>query len=98
MTNHDQASRSSFSLGRTLATPGCLQALEEAGESASDFLRRHQAKDWGEVCKEDRRANDDALVQGTRLLSAYRTKLGVKIWVITEADRSSTTILLPEEY
>lgn len=87
-----------FHLGQLVATPGALQALEEAGETPAHFLDRHQNADWGEVCDEDKRLNDEALVNGERLLSAYRTSKGEKIWIITEADRSSTCILLPEEY
>jgi len=87
-----------FSLGRIVATPGALEALEESGESPIDFLKRHVSGDWGEVNAEDREANEQALMHGDRLLSAYRTKLNQRLWVITEADRSTTTILLPEEY
>ena len=60
--------------------------------------RRHIVGDWGECCEEDKQANEDALAQGERLLSVYRTSKDEKIWVITEADRSSTCVLLPEEY
>jgi len=87
-----------FSLGQLVATPGALEALQQAGQSPADFLARHVRGDWGEVCDDDKRANDEALVHGARILSAYRTLRNVRIWVITEADRSSTTILLPEEY
>jgi hypothetical protein len=61
-------------------------------------LRRHARGDWGEVGVEDQRANDRAVQDGGRLLSAYSTKTNVKFWIITEADRSATTVLLPEEY
>lgn len=87
-----------FSLGRLVATPGALEALEEAGQNPTEFLGRHVKGDWGECDAEDRQANDDALVHRTRLFSVYRTRKDVKIWVITEADRSSTCILLPDEY
>ena len=87
-----------FSLGQLVATPGALRALEEAGQSPGYFLDRHMVGDWGEVDAEDQRANDEALVSGERLLSAYKTLLGVRLWCITEADRSSTCLLLPEEY
>ena len=87
-----------FCLGRLVATPGALEALQESEETALPFLRRHAQGDWGEVCKEDRRANDRALVDGDRVLSAYRTAQGTRLWVITEADRSSTCVLLPKEY
>lgn len=89
---------SKFRLGQLVATPGALRALEEAGEPPAHFLDRHLSGDWGEVCDEDKRLNDEALVNGERLLSAYRTSKGEKLWIITEADRSSTCILLPEEY
>ena len=87
-----------FALGRIVATPGALEALEESGETPLDFIKRHVAGDWGEVNAEDREANEQALMHGARLLSAYRTTLNQRLWVITEADRSATTILLPEEY
>jgi hypothetical protein len=87
-----------FPLGQTVATPGALRALQEAGQSPAEFLARHVQADWGEVCPGDKRLNDEALVQGERLLSAYRTRKGEKLWIITEADRSSTCVLLPEEY
>jgi hypothetical protein len=87
-----------FPIGQTVATPAALAALTEAGQSPSIFLHRHVSGDWGEVDAEDQQANEDALVHGARLLSAYRTSKNVCIWVITEADRSSTTILLPEDY
>lgn len=87
-----------FTLGTLVATPGALAALEESGEDALQFFCRHARCDWGEVDAGDRRANDQALVDDARILSAYRTKLGVKIWVITEADRSSSCVLLPSEY
>lgn len=87
-----------FSLGQTLATPGALEALEQSGQSSIEFLARHQSGDWGDVCPDDAVANDQALIDGDRILSSYRTSKGIKIWIITESDRSATTILLPEEY
>lgn len=87
-----------FSLGRIGATPGALRALEEAGQNLAEFLARHQRGDWGEVCPEDKEENELSFRHGLRLLSVYRTCKGVKLWVIIEADRSATTILLPEEY
>lgn len=92
------ASKPRFSLGRTVATPGALSALEVAGQAGSEFLGRHIIGDWGDVCPEDAESNEQALLHGERLLSAYRTSQGTKIWIITEADRSATTILLPDEY
>ncbi len=87
-----------FSLGQTVATPGALEALEKAGQAPSAFLRRHHHGDWGEVCEEDAAENDLSLREGFRILSAYRTACDDRLWIITEADRSATTILLPEEY
>lgn len=96
-------SQPEFSLGQIVATPGALEALEKAGQTAIEFLQRHARGDWGEVCDEDRQANDQSLIEGSRILSAYRTSLGEKLWIITEAvddsgSRSATTILLPSEY
>ena len=88
----------SFPLGRVVATPGALHALDEARQQPTVFLTRHQSGDWGELSEDDVKANDLALEQGTRLLSAYQTTKGERLWVITEADRSSTCILLPGEY
>ncbi len=87
-----------FTLGRVVATPGALAALEDSHESSVAFMRRHVTGDWGEVCEEDRQENEFSLKNGFRLLSAYRLRTGTKLWIITEADRSATTILLPEEY
>ena len=87
-----------FPLGRVLATPGAMAALAASNQSPREFLRRHAVGDWGEPSEADAEANEESLVQGDRLLSSYRTRLGARIWIITEADRSSTTLLLPEEY
>jgi hypothetical protein len=89
---------SRFPLGRVVATPGALRALEEANQNPFEFLARHQAGDWGELCEQDKRENEFSVVNGFRILSAYRTRNNTKIWVITEADRSATTLLLPDEY
>lgn len=89
---------SKFPLGRVVATPDALGALQEAGQSPAFFLDRHAIGDWGSVCEEDKQANDEALANGGRLLSAYKTLKGVRLWVITEADRSSTCVLLPTNY
>ena len=87
-----------FSLGRVVATPGALHALEEAGQEAVDFLDRHACGNWGVVPEEDWALNDEALRHRSRLLSSYRLASGDKLWIITEADRSATTLLLPDEY
>lgn len=92
------APRPLLSLGRIVATPGALKAFETSGQTPNGFLARHAKGDWGDVDAEDKQANDDALVDGSRVLSSYRLRNGVKIWIITEADRSSTCCLLPEEY
>jgi hypothetical protein len=86
-----------FDLGRLLSTPGALRKLNGLGVPAIDLIARHAAGDWGDLDEHDRKANEEALQTGARLLSAYEVG-GVKFWVITEADRSATTVLLPEEY
>lgn len=85
-------------LGSVYATPGALKALEAAGMNGAELLARHVRGDWGDVCPEDWRTNDEALLDGTRLFSVYTLVTGEKVWVITEWDRSATTLLLPEEY
>ena len=87
-----------FPLGRVVATPGALEVLENAGHTPQEFLARHAVGDWGEVNDHDRQENEYSLVHGFRLLSVYTTRLEEKFWVLTEADRSSTTFLLPHEY
>ena len=84
-------------LGWVLATPGALKLLVEAGGHPFDLLARHATGDWGELCAFDRRQNQIALREGYRVLSCYPVG-GERVWIITEADRSVTTILLPEEY
>ena len=90
--------KAKFPLGQVVAPPGALDALEDTGQSPLEFLDRHVHGDWGELSEEDRQENEFSLREGFRLLSAYRLTDGTKIWIITEADRSATTILLPEEY
>ena len=86
-----------FSLGRLVATPRALDSATPAELLA--LVRRHAAGDWGELDAEDRRANETALRIGERLLSAYSVpSSGARVWLITEADRSATTVLLPEDY
>lgn len=85
-----------FKIGNVYATPGAMEVLDK--EEGIALLFRHHCGDWGTVDAEDKQANEDALKHGARLLSAYTTKAGVKVWIITEADRSTTTILLPDEY
>ena len=85
------------SLGRVLATPGALRALSETGEDPLRLLARHASGDWGELDGHDRRENRRSLRNDWRILSSYPVGQG-KVWIITEADRSYTTILLPSEY
>src|SRR6266446_4312261 len=87
-----------FPLGQLVSTPGALQVMGRAGQSPVVFLERHRCGDWGCVCPADARLNDEALREGGRLLSSYRTLKGEVLWVITEFDRSVTTLLLPDEY
>ena len=88
-----------FTLGQLVATPGALTAIEASGDSLSSYISRHQAGDWGDIDAHDLKENQLSLEQDFRLMSVYSLSItGVKIWVITEADRSSTCILLPEEY
>jgi hypothetical protein len=92
-----------FNLGQIVATPGALDALREAGQQPDEFLSRHVRGDWGDLDDEDRQANDAALIDGSRILSAYTTKRGERLWVITEAAddhgrRASSCLLLPSEY
>ena len=94
---------SNFELGRTVATPAALEVIEAAGQQASFFLQKHVGGDYGEVSAGDAQANDDAIKTGERLLSIYRTLLGVEVWVLTEAadddgSRAVTTLLLPSDY
>ncbi len=87
-----------FSPGKLVTTPGALEALVESGQTPDFFLHKHLSGDWGDVDEEDRQWNEQALRDGRRLLSAYTTLKGVRLWIITETDRSSTCILKPEEY
>ena len=87
-----------FELGQIVATPGALAALKKAGQQPGEFLTRHVHREWGDLPDEDRRENEYSLEHGFRLLSAYKTDAGDRLWIITEADRSVTTLLLPEEY
>ena len=87
-----------FTLGRVVATPGALKAMERNQAAPLTFLARHQSGDWGDLHAADCAENEYSLEHEFRLLSAYRLPDGTRIWIITEADRSSTCILLPEEY
>ena len=85
-----------FPVGRTVATPGVLEAVPRKELVAA--LERHKRCDWGGVCEADWKANDRGLKNGERLVSSYCAENGTKFWIITEGDRSYTTILLPKEY
>ena len=104
VASNTQPRRLMFPLGKTVATPGALAALANSGEQPDRFIIRHATGDWGEVDREDWALNDEAVAHEgdeermSRVLSAYTTKAGEKFWIITEADRSSTCLLLPDEY
>lgn len=86
-----------FPLGQIVSTPGALALLDQMAVNADELTQRHQHGDWGNVPPEDAEENENAILNGNRILSSY--ELGDKrIWIITESDRSSTTLLLPEEY
>ena len=92
-----------FPLGQVVATPGALEALEEAGVAVGTLLARHAVGDWGDLDREDRGLNEQALVSGARIFSVYRLSDEVTVWVITNGDdeeghRDATTVLLPQEY
>lgn len=85
-----------FNLGQLVATPDALEAFSES--FLETCLNRHISGDWGDLDEEDQEMNNEALTNGDRLLSAYKDEKGTKVWIITEWDRSTTTVLLPENY
>ena len=87
-----------FALGQIIGTPGALNALTIAEQNPVELLLRHVTGDWGNLDDEDKKENELSVEQGFRILSAYKLETGVKVWLITEWDRSVTTILLPDEY
>jgi hypothetical protein len=87
-----------FEMGQLVMTPGADETLRTAQQTPAEFLLRHKNGDWGELPEEDVRENEWSLANGARLLSAYRTRTYEKLWVITEWDRSVTTVLLPDDY
>jgi hypothetical protein len=87
-----------FPLGQIVATPGALEVLEACHQSPMEFFARHARGDWGELSADDVAENEFSLQNGFRLLSSYATASGQKLWVITEADRTLTTLLLPDGY
>lgn len=96
MIHEKQTKNPKFDLGRVLITPPAQSLL--TSEEVMAALGRHITGDWGDCCKEDWAENDLSLREGFRLFSVYRDKKGIKFWIITEADRSATTVLLPEDY
>lgn len=94
--NLPASDHSKFPLGQTYITANAQSLLSM--EEVLIGMRRHCAGDWGDVDKDDWQENEQSLEQGFRLLSVYRTRSGVKFWIITEADRSVTTVLMPEDY
>lgn len=89
---------SQFPLGAIVITDGASEELERLGKQPEEYIMRHASRDWGDLCEEDKQANDYACDNGGRLLSAYETSPERKVWIITESDRSATTVLTPEEY
>ena len=87
-----------FHLGQIAATPGVLAALDGDSSLAALLLTRHARGDWGDICEEDSALNNDALENGGRIMSVYKLFHGATVWIITESDRSVTTLLLPDEY
>lgn len=96
--NGEQPKKPLFALGQVVATPGALSALETAGQTPHEFLDRHVIGDWGSLPKEDIAENERALKHGSRLFSGYNLADDTRMWIITEWDRSATTLLLPNEY
>jgi hypothetical protein len=90
--------RGLFPLGKLYITPAAIDVLSRPGENFLLMLSRHRSGDWGELGADDWRANDTAVQSGERIFSSYWTKGREKVWIITEADRSVTTILLPDDY
>jgi hypothetical protein len=92
------AAKPLFALGQVVATPGALEALEQAQQTPQEFLTRHVQGDWEALNIHDQQANQQAAKEGDRVMSVYTTKIGTRLYVITEWDRSVTTLLLPQEY
>ncbi len=87
-----------FDLGQLVATSGALEALKDAEQNPAELIDRHVIGDWGDLEDEDKKENELSLARGFRIFSSYKLNSGTRVWVITEADRSATTILLPDEY
>jgi hypothetical protein len=104
-TSADRPRSPLFQLGQVVATPGVLQTLKEFGVEPLTLISRHVCGDWGDLVASDQHENNMALIHGNRILSAYQltrkdgdASITEKVWIITESDRSSTTLLLPREY
>src|SRR3954451_5659846 len=98
MESKPDETRPKFSLGRLVATPGAPELIQGEGREPMEFVERHVRGDFGDLSEHDRLANEAALVNGSRILSSYIVTGDEKVWVLTEADRSATTILLPSDY
>jgi hypothetical protein len=98
MSEATETKKALFPLGRIVATPAAIYELERTGRSVAPLLYRHQTGDWGDCGKEDAQHNDEALRNGDRIFSVYQLDAKAKVWIITEWDRSATTILLPSDY
>jgi hypothetical protein len=96
--SNSDSPRARFPLGQLVATPGALAELARAGEDPLLYLGRHARGDWGTLSDADKKENEFSVANNFRILSAYELSTGIKIWIITEADSSSTCILLPSEY
>ena len=101
MTTHNKAK---FRLGKTVITPGAIEALSKSNQLPDSFLQKHQNGEWGKLCEEDANLNNEAIAhegeegKQMRVMSVYKTNKNETIWIITERDRSVTTLLLPSEY
>jgi hypothetical protein len=94
----DSGPKPLLELGQVVGTPGAIRALAEAKQDPAELLTRHVTGDWGDLPDEDKEENELSVRRGLRIFSAYKLDTGTKVWVITEWDRSVTTLLLPEEY
>lgn len=101
LTNPSKPGHARFPLGQLAATPGVLELLDRYQVSLFDLLARHASGDWGDVGAEDAHTNEQALIHGNRLLSCYTLVPGdpdTRVWAISEANRSVTTVIMPSEY
>ena len=98
MNKNTQHTKALFDVGQIVATPGALDLLDKTATNAASLLQRHVTGDWGDLAHEDKATNDEAVTVALRIFSSYKLDGGHKLWIITEADRSATTLLLPSEY